>query len=742
MKQTVTLQLLLNGADCASCAIGLERTLQEIPSVSSVVVNPVAETITVDYDDARANPGMFADRIQKTYGFGSKVAGQATTDPEQVARGAELKNLRRKLIVGLVLSGLIVTLAFTPLLPMQMANVVLFVLSTPVMFYVGGQFFSSFMRGLRHRNANMDTLVAVGTGAAYVYSTLVTLAPQLFGGVEAQTYFDVGAVVITLILLGKYFEARAKGSANAAIRKLLELGAKTARVIRNDREEDIPVEQVQVDEIILVRPGEKIPVDGEIIEGSSTIDQSMVTGESIPVEKQTGDPVIGATINKTGTFKFKATKVGKDTVLAQIVKLVSAAQSSKAPIQRLADQVTGYFTPLVIMLAIATFTLWYIFGPAPALTFALVNMVAVLVIACPCAMGLATPTSIMIATAKGAENGILIKDAESLERTGKITTLVFDKTGTLTEGKPVVTEVRGDETQVMSLAYSLEKNSEHSLAFPIVQKAEALNLAAKPVQDFQAISGRGVKGTVEGQTIWLGNRVLMDENGLELKDFGKQMEELQAKGKTVMALAQGQQVLGLIAVIDQPKASAREAIAELKKLGLEVVMITGDNPNTAQAIGQQVGIDQILAEVLPQDKEKKIRELQAGQKIVGMVGDGINDAPALAAADVGIAMGTGTDVAIEAAGITLMNPDLRSVITAIQLSRATMRNIKENLAWAFGYNVALLPVAAGLLFPFFGVLLNPMLAGGAMAFSSVSVVLNALRLRGFRPLRSASVVST
>jgi Cu+-exporting ATPase len=734
MKQTATLQLILRGADCASCAIGLEQAVQDIPGVSSVVVNPVAETVTVVYDDARANPGMFADRIHHTFGFGARVMdeGQPAHDHARMSRDDEAHRLRRMLIIGGVLSALIVVFAFTPILPMNITNYVLFALATPVQFYVGGQFFNSFVRGLRHRNANMDTLVAVGTGAAYVYSTLVTFVPQLFGVVEAQTYFDVGAVVITLIMLGKYFEARAKSSANDAIRKLLALGAKTARVVRDGQEVDVPIEQVLVGDLILVRPGEKIPVDGVVTEGNSTVDQSVVTGESIPVEKQVGDTVIGATINKTGAFKFEATKVGTDTALAQIVKLVSEAQSSKAPIQRLVDQVTAYFTPLVIMLAIATFTVWYVFGPSPALTFAFVNMVAVLVIACPCAMGLATPTSIMVGTGKGAESGILIKDAQSLERAEKVTTIVFDKTGTLTKGKPVVTDVRGDQRQVLSLAYSLEKSSEHSLAEAIIAKAKAMNVTASEVENFEAVSGRGIRGRIDGQRVLLGNRTMLDENGVDLKQFGAQMAQLQSEGKTVMALAVEQEPIGLIAVIDEPKPSAHAAIAALKQMGIETVMITGDNQNTAEAIGKQVGIDNVIANVLPQDKERKIRELQEQKKIVAMVGDGINDAPALAAADLGIAMGTGTDVAIEAAGITLMNSDLRSVVTAIQLSRATMRNIKENLLWAFGYNVALIPLAAGLLFPFFGVLLNPILAGGAMAFSSLSVMLNALRLRGFK----------
>jgi Cu+-exporting ATPase len=757
MKQNVSLQLELHGADCASCAIGLERSLTEIPGVESASVNPVANRISVAYDDARANPGMFAKRIHDTYGFESTVVNEAggeahaEHDHSRMLRESELNDLRRKLSIGALLSVVIIVIAFTPLLPMSIANVVLFVLATPVQFYVGGQFFSSFVRGLRHRNANMDTLVAVGTGAAYAYSTLVTFVPGIFSGVGAETYFDVGAVVITLIMLGKYFEARAKSSANDAIRKLLALGAKTARVLRDGQEADIPVEQVQVGDLILVRPGEKVPVDGELVEGSSTIDQSVVTGESIPVEKQPGDAVIGATINKSGAFQFRATKVGADTVLSQIVKLVSEAQSSKAPIQRLADQVTGYFTPLIIMLAIATFVVWYIVGPEPALAMAFVNAVAVLVIACPCAMGLATPTSIMVGTGKGAEQGILIKDAQSLERAEKVTAIVFDKTGTLTEGKPKVTDVRGDTQSVLALAYALEKNSEHPLAEAIVARAKQEAIAAQPVEQFEAVSGRGIRGKVDGRQIWLGNRAFMDENQVAMSELAAQMDQLQNDGKTVIALASaaaggaaqsGSRALGLIAVSDQPKASARDAIAALRQMGIETVMLTGDNAQTAEAIARQVGITRVIANVLPQDKEARIRELQGQQKVVAMVGDGINDAPALAAADLGIAMGSGTDVAIEAAGITLMNSDLRSVVTAIQLSRATMRNIKENLLWAFGYNVLLIPVAAGLLYPFFGILLNPMLAGGAMAFSSLSVVLNALRLRGFHAGSSAGQIQT
>ncbi len=734
MQRQVTLQLKPGAADCASCATALEGAIRDIPAVTSAALNPVGETVAITYDDARANPGMLIKRVHDTLGFDAEVAGEepAAHDHERMLRESELRLLRRKLITGAVLSAVIVLGAFTPILPAAWANLILWALTTPVIAYVGGQFFVSCWRGLKHRNANMDTLVAVGTGAAYGYSTLVTFAPGVLGGVEAQTYFDVAAVVITLVLLGKYFEARAKSSANDAIRRLLALGAKTARVLRDGQEVDLPLEQVAVGDLILVRPGEKIPVDGEISEGASSVDQSMVTGESIPVEKGPGDAVIGATINQTGAFRFRATKVGQDTVLAQIVRLVSEAQSSKAPIQRLVDQVTAVFTPVVIMLAIATFTVWYVFGPEPSLAYAVVNAVAVLVIACPCAMGLATPTSIMVGTGKGAEHGILIKDAQSLERAEQVRTIVFDKTGTLTAGKPVVTDIRGDEARVLSLAYALERNSEHALAEAIVSRAKQTNAALPEASSFEAVAGRGIRAAVNGQTVLLGNRALLDEAGIALKQFEAPMADLQAEGKTVMALAADGEPLGLIAVIDEPKPSASEAIAALKQLHVKTLMITGDNASTAQAIGRRVGIDDVIANVLPQDKERHVRALQKDRTVVAMVGDGINDAPALAAADLGIAMGTGTDVAIEAAGITLMSGDLRSVPATIRLSRATMRNIRENLFWAFGYNVVLIPVAMGLLYPAFGWLLNPILAGGAMAFSSLSVVLNALRLRGFR----------
>ncbi|MBI5879911.1 MAG: copper-translocating P-type ATPase [Chloroflexi bacterium] len=734
MTHQISLKLNLHGADSASAASSLESVIRDIPAVSNVSLNPITETLVIAYDDERGNPEMFITRVRAVLGIDATVVNEEEPahDHEQMLRESELRALRQKVVIGAVLSAAIVAGAFTPILPTQWANIILWGMTTPVVAYVGGQFFISCWRGLRHRNANMDTLVAVGTGAAYGYSALITLAPGVLGAVEAQTYFDVAAVVITLVMLGKYFEARAKTSANDAIRRLLALGAKTARVLRDGAEVDLPLEQVVAGDLILVRPGEKIPVDGDVLDGASTVDQSMVTGESIPVEKGPGDPVIGATINKTGAFRFRATKVGQDTVLAQIVRLVSEAQSSKAPIQRLVDQVTAVFTPVVIMLAIATFTVWYVFGPQPSASYAFVNAVAVLVIACPCAMGLATPTSIMVGTGKGAQYGILIKDAESLERAERVQAIIFDKTGTLTAGKPVVTDLRGNETQVLSLAYALEKQSEHALAEAINSRARQLHIAALDASNFEAVAGRGVRATVNGQTVLLGNRALMDENSVPLGEFAPALAELQTGGKTVMAVAADGKTVGLIAVIDEPKPSASEAIAALKKMHVRTLMITGDNLSTAQAIGRQVGIDQVVANVLPQDKEQHVRALQQERMVVAMVGDGINDAPALAASDLGIAMGTGTDVAIEAAGVTLMNGDLRSVPATIRLSRATMSNIRENLFWAFGYNIALIPVAMGVLYPFFGWLMNPILAGGAMAFSSLSVILNALRLRRFK----------
>jgi len=554
-----------------------------------------------------------------------------------------------------------------------------------------------------------------------------------------MVYFDTAAVIIVLILLGRLLEALAKGRTSEAIRKLVGLQAKTARVIRDGREQDIPVEEVRIGDLVLVRPGEKVPVDGVIREGYSAVDESMITGESLPVEKRKGDPVIGATLNKTGAFRFEATKVGKDTVLAQIIRLVEEAQGSKAPIQRLADRVAGVFVPIVIAIAIATFLVWWWLGPAPAALFGLLSFVAVLIIACPCALGLATPTAIMVGTGKGAEHGILIRGGEILEAAHRLTAVVFDKTGTLTEGRPSVTDLVArdglTEAGLLSLAASLEKGSEHPLGEAIVREAEGRGLALSAADAFEAVPGRGVRGAVAGRKVLLGNERMLAEEGIAPGTLAAEAERLAAAGKTPMFVVVEGRASGIIAVADTLKAGSREAVERLHRLGLQVVMLTGDNRRTAEAIARSVGIDRVKAEVLPEDKVAVVKELQAEGQVVAMVGDGINDAPALAASDIGIAMGTGTDVAMEAADITLVKGDLRGVVTSIELSRRTLRTIKQNLFWAFIYNILGIPVAAGVLYPLFGVWLDhmPMIAAAAMALSSVSVVTNSLRLRRFRP---------
>jgi len=584
----------------------------------------------------------------------------------------------------------------------------------------------------------MNTLIAVGTSAAYLYSLIVTFAPHLImvEGLMVDVYFDTSAAIIVLILLGRFLEARAKGRTSEAIKKLIGLQPKTARVYRNGNEVDIPVEDVVPGDLVIVRPGEKIPVDGSVKEGYSSVDESMVTGESLPVEKKAGDTVIGATMNKTGTFKFEATKVGRDTVLSQIIRLVQEAQGSKPPIARLVDVIASYFVPVVIGIAILTFMIWYLFGPHPALTYAFLNFIAVLIIACPCALGLATPTSIMVGTGKGAENGILIRGAEALETAHQLNTIVLDKTGTLTKGEPSVTDIiegeKYSKKEILTLSASAEKGSEHPLGEAIVKKAKEENLNLLDSKSFQAITGQGIEATVDSKRILLGNLKLMEERKVHLNGLSAKAGHLSAEGKTPMFLAVEGQPAGIIAVADTLKENSKEVVGALQRMGLEVVMLTGDNERTARAIAHQIGIDRVLAEVLPEMKAEEVKRLQAEGKRVGMVGDGINDAPALAQANVGIAIGTGTDVAMESSDITLIGGDLRGVVTAIALSKATIRNIRQNLFWAFAYNAILIPVAAGVLFPFFGILLNPIFAAGAMAFSSVTVVTNALRLRKFK----------
>jgi Cu+-exporting ATPase len=726
-KKTYTVK----GMHCASCVRVLEKAIGTVDGVSGVVVNLATEKAAVSFSK-KVEEGKIYDAVKKV-GY---ALGIVNEDTERLEKEKELKALRNKVVVSLVLGFLILFGSFPWLMkfsPLILQNFYIqLLLSLPVQFWAGLTFYKAAIPAFKNRTANMDTLVTVGTTVAFVYSVFVTLFPQIPRsiGIEAMPYFDVSTIIIGLILLGRYFEARAKSNTSEAIKKLMGLAPKTARVIRKGKEIDMPIDEVILGDEIRVRPGEKIPVDGIILTGESSIDESMITGESLPVDKIKGDTVIGATMNKSGSFTYKATKVGSQTMLSQIIKLVQEAQGSKAPIQRIADSISSYFVPVVIMLATLTFIVWYDFGPTPSFLFALLSMVGVLIIACPCAMGLATPTAIMVGTGKGAENGILIKDAQSLELAHKINAIVFDKTGTLTNGKPVVTDILGENKhEILALAATLEKGSEHSLAAAIIQRAETDKVKLIPVEKFQSVAGYGIQGLVEGKKVILGNKRFMKKEDIDISRLGKEIDQLEESGKTVMILAINSEAAGLIAVADTVKESAKEGIAILNKMGIEVFMITGDNEKTANAIAKSIGIQNVLAEVLPSQKEEEVRKIQAQGRIVAMVGDGINDAPALAAADIGIAMGTGTDVAIEAADITLINKDLRSVSQAINLSKKTMRTIKLNLVWAFGYNIVLIPVAMGLLYPIFHVFLNPIFASMAMALSSVSVVTNSLTLK-------------
>jgi P-type Cu+ transporter len=740
----VTKSFPIKGMHCASCIRVNERALKKVPGVTDAAVNLATEQATVTYDETACSTGKLADAVAKV-GYTLSLDEQSEAEAAEEKK-RELKQLSYRVGISMVLSALIVWGSFPYLMetaPISLRNFFtqLF-LAIPVQFWAGLPFYRATIPALKHRTANMDTLVALGTTVAFAYSVFVTFFPSvvLDLGLDPMPYFDVAAVVITLILLGRYFEAKAKLSTSDAIKKLLGLQARTARVVRGGKEVDIPIEQVLIGDTLRVRPGEKIPVDGEVITGESAVDESMISGESIPVEKRMGDSVIGATVNTSGTFLYKATKIGKDTMLSQIIALVQQAQGSKAPIQRLADLISSYFVPIVIMLAFATFGIWYAFGGENAFIYALLNTVAVLIIACPCAMGLATPTAIMVGTGLGAQRGILIKNAQSLEVANAVTTVIFDKTGTLTKGTPEVTDIvpvkRGGAVvktdEILRLGASLEQGSEHALAAAIITAAHAKKLTIRNVDKFEAIAGHGVAGSMSGKRIVLGNKRLLTREKIDFTSAEDELTRLEAQGKTVVLLAVDSALVGIIAVADTLKESAKKGVAALHKMKIETIMITGDNTKTATAIAQQVGIARVFAEVLPDEKEAHVRRVQAEGKVVAMVGDGINDAPALAAANVGIAMGSGTDVAIEAADITLINKDLQSVATAIKLSQKTVRTIKLNLLWAFGYNILLIPVAMGLLYPFFGILLNPIFASVAMASSSISVVANSLLLKRAR----------
>jgi Cu+-exporting ATPase len=740
------LKLGIKDLHCASCVTFIEEALRKTPGVLEATVNVGTQEATVRYLPEVASVAQIKAAIESN-GYKTVPAPSAEPlDKEQQSRQKEYRRLMRKFWFAALISLPVLATAYPQFIPglrnlsietIRLIWIIDGLLTLPVLLWSGRHFFTGAWSAFKHRAADMNTLIALGTGAAWVYSTVAVFFPGLFPHGTAEPFYDVVAVVIALVVLGQALELRAKGRTSEAIKKLLDLQAKTARVIRDGQEIDIPVEEVLVGDIVLVRPGEKVPVDGVIVEGSSAIDESMVTGESMPVEKREGDEVIGATINKTGSFKFEATKVGKDTALAQIVKMVQEAQGSKAPIARLVDVVAGYCVPTVMVIAVFSFVIWFNLGPSPALAFAIVAAVTVLIIACPCALGLATPMSLMVGVGKAAENGVLIRNGEALQMASKLEAIVLDKTGTITKGKPELTDVvvadGFAEEEVLRLSASVEKGSEHPLGEAIVEGAKGRGLEISDPRDFNAIPGHGVEAKVGDRAVVLGNLRLMRDRGIPLDGLQEQAERLSDEGKTPMYVALDGQAAGIIAVADTVKEDSVEAIQAFKRMGLEVVMITGDNERTAKAIAQQVGIDRVLAEVLPEDKAKNIHLLQAEGKKVAMVGDGINDAPALAQADVGIAIGTGTDVAIEAADVTLVGGSLRGVVLAIQVSKATMRNIKENLLGAFFYNTLGIPVAAGVFYPLFGVLLSPLIAGAAMAFSSVTVVSNANRLRRFRP---------
>jgi P-type Cu+ transporter len=755
---TATTRIPIKGMHCSSCVIRVELALHMTPGVVSARANLGPNAVDIEYQPEATD---FAAIIKAIESAGYRVAEAKidvtgeTLDPVEAANEEEYRTLMRKFWFAAAISIPVMALSYPDLVPglrdwMPMGSdtrrivwSLLGVLSLPVLVWAGSQFFIGMWDALRHRAANMHTLIAIGISAAFLYSIVAVAWPGIFPNPNlAEVFWDVTDVVVALVVLGLALEIKAKGRTSQAIKKLIGLQAKTARVLREDKQLDIPVEEVIVGDKVIVRPGEKIPVDGVVISGGSAVDESMITGESIPIEKQVGDEVIGGTLNKTGSFRFRATKVGKDTALATIISMVKDAQGSKAPIQRVVDTVSGYFVPSVMILAVLAAVIWYDFGPEPRIIFATVIFVTTLIIACPCALGLATPTSLTVGIGKGAENGILIRSGDALQAAEKLDSIILDKTGTITKGEPALTDVvvlpGNNEGDVLRLTASLERGSEHPLGEAIVKGAEDRNLKLADAKAFAAIPGHGVSGRVEGRNVLFGNAKLMRDRGLSIEALESDWGRLANEGKTPMYVSIDGKPAGLIAVADTVKPDSKTAIDVLKALGIEIVMLTGDNERTGRAIARQVGIDRVLAEVLPDDKAHEVKKLQLEGKAIGMVGDGVNDAPALAQADVGFAIGTGTDVAIEASDVTLIKGSLMGVVTAIEISRATMRNVRQNLVGAFGYNTLGIPVAMGVLYPFIGLLLSPLIAAAAMAFSSVTVVTNANRLRLFQPRRTAS----
>ncbi len=730
--------LLVGGMTCAACVRRVEAALGAIEGVKDASVNLAASRATVVFDPQETELSSLRKTVEDTGYEYLGLLDEAADDPVEAARNREIKELKRKLIAGGVLNVFIMAgsmphwFPFLHAVPQRVMLFILFLLTTPVVLWVGSRFVSGALKAAKQKTADMNTLVAIGSLSAYCYSALATFWPEFFtgAGFELHVYYDGAAMIITLVLLGRFLEIKARGRTSEAIKRLMKLTPKTARVLRNGNEIDIAIEEVVKGDLILVRPGERIPTDGVVQSGRSSVDESMLTGESLPVSKETGSEIFAGTINQSGSFTFGATKVGSETALAQIIRLVEEAQGSKAPIQRFADKVASIFVPVVMLIAVATFLIWFYAVPGHNFSRALLNFVSVMIIACPCAMGLATPTAVMVGTGVGAESGILIKGGESLEKAYQLDTVVFDKTGTLTKGAPEVTAVRAaqgvDRRLLLKMAASIEALSEHPLAKAIVEKARAEEIEVESVEGFEAISGLGARGVVGGRSVLIGNERLLREQGVsvERKDVGSE-----SSGMTGVFVSLDGKLIGSLALADAVKESARSAVSRLREMNLEVAMITGDREETAKTIARELGIMRVLAEVLPGDKAGEIRRLQSEGRVVAMVGDGINDAPALASADIGIAIGAGTDVALEASDITLIKDDLSLVASSIRLSGLTMKVIKQNLFWAFFYNTLGIPLAAGVLYPFFGILLNPMFAAAAMAMSSVSVVSNALRLR-------------